>query len=246
LRLAPPTNDWTLIKSAESSTAAMEVPTKYCKTCNIWRPPRAHHCRLCDNCVETQDHHCVWINNCVGRRNYRYFVTFLGVTTLLGLYLIGASAAHIAAYANEQGISFGQAIDSCRAPMAMIIYGIIGLTYPAALMGYHLFLMARGETTREFLNSHKFVKKDRYRAFTQGNMWKNWVVVLCRPRPPTYYRFKNQFEEGDQRFGERKSARKVNITGGGQEMEMQPVPAGGGAGFQGPMALRSEGHHAST
>ncbi|KAK4232356.1 putative palmitoyltransferase [Podospora fimiseda] len=204
-RPGPPTTEWTLIKSAERSTAAMEVPTKYCRTCQIWRPPRAHHCRLCDNCIETQDHHCVWLNNCVGRRNYRYFFTFISSATFLGLYLAGASLAQILIYMHRsEGVSFGDSISRFRVPFAMVIYGFIAFLYPAALMGYHIFLMARGETTREYLNSHKFLKKDRYRAFTQGSWFKNWFVVLCRPRPPTYYGFKKSFAEGDQRFGTEK------------------------------------------
>ncbi|KAH6651796.1 DHHC palmitoyltransferase-domain-containing protein [Truncatella angustata] len=239
LRLAPPMNDWTLIKSAESSTAAMEVPTKYCKTCQIWRPPRAHHCRLCDNCVETQDHHCVWLNNCVGRRNYRYFFTFVTSASLLAAYLFGASLAQILLYAKNEGVSVGSAIDHFRVPFAMLIYGIIAFIYPAALMGYHVFLMARGESTREFLNSHKFLKKDRYRPFTQSSAWKNWAVVLCRPRPPTYYRFKNRFEEGDQRLAAKKVQHIARISGNGQEMEMQDVPPSS-SGFQGPVSLRSD------
>lgn len=241
LRLAPPMNDWTMIKSAQSKTAAMEVPTKYCKTCNIWRPPRGHHCRICDNCIETQDHHCVWLNNCIGRRNYRYFFTFVSLTTLLGLYLLGASLAQILVYMNQKNISFGAAISHFRVPFAMVIYGFLGFSYPAALMGYHLFLMGRGETTREYLNSHKFLKKDRHRPFTQGNILKNWAVVLGRPRPPTYYRFKAKYEEGDQRFGERKGKRTAPLTkeaqGGGLNMEMQAVPPD--RSFQGPSALRS-------
>ncbi|KAI0130103.1 palmitoyltransferase ERF2 [Xylariales sp. AK1849] len=240
LHLAPPVNDWTLVRSAESSTAAMEVPTKFCKTCNLWRPPRAHHCRLCDNCVETQDHHCVWLNNCVGRRNYRYFFTFVTSGSLMAMFLFGASLGQILVYAHQENVSFGAAISHFRVPFAMVIYGIISFTYPMALMGYHLFLMGRGETTREFLNSHKFLKKDRYRAFTQGSIWKNWLVVLCRPRPPTYYRFKSRFHEGDQRFGDRRSQRDVKIPGNGQDMEMQNVPPP--SGFQGPVVLQSAGH----
>ncbi|KAK3941933.1 DHHC palmitoyltransferase-domain-containing protein, partial [Diplogelasinospora grovesii] len=237
LTLGPPTNDWTLIKSSEKSTAAMEVPTKYCKTCNIWRPPRAHHCRLCDNCVETQDHHCVWINNCVGRRNYRFFFAFLTAATLLSLYLCGACLGQILVYRSQEGISFGEAIDHFRVPFAMVIYGFVAFLYPAALMGYHVFLMARGETTREYLNSHKFLKKDRYRAFTQGSWFKNWLVVLCRPRPPTYYGFKNKYVQGDQRFGTRREPRKADSKEG---MEMQDVKqAPPQAGFLGPTSLRS-------
>lgn len=235
-------NDWTMIKSAQSATAAMEVPTKYCKTCNIWRPARGHHCRICDNCIETQDHHCVWLNNCVGRRNYRYFFTFVTACTLLALYLLGASLAQILVYRARQSISFGAAISHFRVPFAMAIYGFLAFPYPAALMAYHLFLMGRGETTREYLNSHKFPKKDRHRPFTQGSIIKNWIVVLCRPRPPTYLRFKRKYEDGDQRFGERKGKRTAPLTkevqgGTGVAMEMQAVPSDARS-FQGPTALR--------
>ncbi|KAI9833308.1 MAG: hypothetical protein M1819_003703 [Sarea resinae] len=237
LTLGPPTTDWTMIKSAASASAAMEVPTKYCKTCNIWRPPRGHHCRVCDNCVETQDHHCVWLNNCVGRRNYRYFFTFVTSGTLLGLFLLGASLAHILVYRSREHISFGKAINHLRVPFAMFIYGILITPYPGSLWGYHFFLMGRGETTREYLNSHKFVKKDRHRPFTQGNFLKNWIVVLGRPRPPTYLHFKRKYEEGDQRFGARRGKRQAPLVpeqqGGGLEMqnvgEAQPS-------FQGPVS----------
>src|ERR1700709_1960129 len=121
LRLAPPMNDWTMIKSAQSATAAMEVPTKYCKTCNIWRPPRAHHCRICDNCIETQDHHCVWVNNCIGRRNYRYFFTFVVSLMFAAAFLLAAPLAQILVHMKREGITFGSAVDEFRVPFALVI-----------------------------------------------------------------------------------------------------------------------------
>lgn len=219
----------------------MEVPVKHCRTCNIWRPPRAHHCRLCDNCIEAHDHHCVWLNNCVGRRNYRYFFAFVTSSTLLSSYLIAASLLQILVWRSREGVSFGRAIDQWRVPFSMAIYGVVALLYPVALMGYHIFLMARGETTREYIYSHKFVKNERYRAFTQGSWLKNWVVVLCRPRPPTYYQFKNRYERGDQRLGERRDRRKrADSASQGMEMEMQDVrPA---RDFQGPATMQNENH----
>lgn len=221
--------DWTMIKSVQPNTAAMEVPTKYCKTCNIWRPARGHHCRVCDNCVETQDHHCVWLNNCVGRRNYRYFFTFITTCFILGLYLSGASLAQILVYQHNEEISFSKALNHFRVPFVLFLYGLIAFPYPAALTGYHLFLMGRGETTREYLNSQKFPKKDRHRPFNQGRIIKNWIVVLCRPRPPTYLEFKHHYEPGDQRFGARrggKTASSSNRVSSSRNtaMEMHQVP----------------------
>jgi palmitoyltransferase ZDHHC9/14/18 len=105
----------------------------------------------------------------------------------------------------------------------MFIYGILAFPYVLSLTGYHVFLMARAETTREYLNSHKFLKKDRHRPFTQGSIWKNWLAVLCRPRAPTYLHFKQKYEEGDQRFGERRGKRTAPLAeeqqGGGMEMQ---------------------------
>ncbi|KAI9754023.1 MAG: hypothetical protein M4579_004899 [Chaenotheca gracillima] len=235
LTVGPPTTAWTIIKSFTVVNGAMEVPVKYCKTCNIWRPPRSHHCRVCDNCVESQDHHCVWLNNCVGRRNYRYFFTFVTTGTVLGLFLIGASLAHVLLYRAEMHISFRDAIGAQRIPFAMVILGVLITPYPIALLVYHVFLMARGETTREYLDSHKFLKKDRHRPYTQGSLLKNFISVLGRPRPPTYMHFKRRYEDGDQRFGERRSAKKKHDGG----VEMEPMQ-GTNPAFQHRVAERGQ------
>ncbi|KAJ5288538.1 hypothetical protein N7478_001568 [Penicillium angulare] len=224
LVLGPPTNDWVMVKLATSESAAMDVPVKYCKTCNIWRPPRCYHCRVCDNCVETLDHHCVWLNNCVGRRNYRYFFAFVSWGTLLGLFLLGASLAHILVYMSRENISFGASISKCRVPFAMFIYGAVATPYPLSLWIYHLFLVGRGETTREYLNSHKFAKADRHRPFTQGNAFRNWISVLGRPRPPTYMQFKRPYQEADQRYAMQKRKYLVHRDVESQAgIEMQEV-----------------------
>lgn len=251
LAVGPPTTEWVTIRShapsMDGSSTAMEVPVKYCKSCNIWRPPRAHHCRVCDSCVETQDHHCVWLNNCVGRRNYRYFLTFVASGTALGCFLLGASLAHILVWMVRNNTSFGHAINVWRVPFAMFIYGIIIIPYPASLWVYHLFLMGRGETTREYLNSHKFQKQDRHRPFSQYSILKNWATVIVRPRPPTYMQFKSYYEPGDRRLGDKRGAEKVKAQqqqkkqqttvekNDGLEMkQMNGSSQGSARGFQGP------------
>ncbi|KAF2155135.1 hypothetical protein K461DRAFT_319592 [Myriangium duriaei CBS 260.36] len=233
LAIGPSTSNWVMVKSweqasGEGPTTAMEVPVKFCKSCNIWRPPRAHHCRVCDACIETQDHHCVWLNNCVGRRNYRQFFTFVASATLLAFYLLGASLGHLLVWMNRNNATFRETITSDwtrQGALAMVIYAVLVFPYPASLWGYHVFLTVRGESTRDYLNSQKFLKKDRHRPFDRRSFWRNFVDVLCRPRPPTYMQFKNRYDEGDQRLGDK---RKKDVAKEG--VEMKQMDAGGGSG----------------
>lgn len=224
LRVGPPTTDWVLVKSKAAD--AMDVPQKYCKTCNLWRQPRAHHCRLCDSCIETHDHHCVWLNNCVGKRNYRYFFGFISTASILCGLLIGSSLAQVLVYMNEQGISFGASIDHFRVAFSLVIVGFLASLYPVSLLAYHMFLIVRGETTREFLTARRFTKEQRYRVYDLKNIAYNFAAVLFRPKPPSYYQFKAHYKTGDQRL---RSSRNADVE---QGLEMN--------GFQGPVALRQE------
>jgi len=56
---------------------------KYCKTCQIYRPPKTHHCKVCDNCVQMFDHHCPYLGTCIGARNYLYFLILIVHAVLL-------------------------------------------------------------------------------------------------------------------------------------------------------------------
>ncbi|KAI9193371.1 DHHC palmitoyltransferase-domain-containing protein [Polychytrium aggregatum] len=55
---------------------------RFCKTCSVFKPPRAHHCRQCRSCILRMDHHCPWIENCVGFYNQGHFVRFLVYASL--------------------------------------------------------------------------------------------------------------------------------------------------------------------
>ena len=59
------------------------VVHRWCRTCQLHRPPRASHCPTLDCCVEEYDHFCPVVASCVGQRTLRYFVGYLTSCGLL-------------------------------------------------------------------------------------------------------------------------------------------------------------------
>ena len=57
----------------------------FCKTCQIFQPPRCNHCPICAVCTLELDHHCHWLGTCLGARNYRTFYWFVVHTVLLSI-----------------------------------------------------------------------------------------------------------------------------------------------------------------
>ncbi|KAK9324390.1 DHHC palmitoyltransferase-domain-containing protein [Lipomyces orientalis] len=127
------------------------LPINYCAVCKIWRPARASHCRDCDSCIDIMDHHCVWLNNCVGARNYRYFFWFIWSLSLLGYFMSTLGFVHVLTLNRQKSSSMIAAIRFAPVSFALAIYSALGSIYPTSLGLYHIFLMSRGENTREFV-----------------------------------------------------------------------------------------------
>ncbi|KAL4902674.1 hypothetical protein BDW74DRAFT_62633 [Aspergillus multicolor] len=50
---------------------------RWCRRCEAFKPPRAHHCKTCRRCIPKMDHHCPWTTNCVSHFTFPHFVRFL-------------------------------------------------------------------------------------------------------------------------------------------------------------------------
>ncbi|OJI97919.1 hypothetical protein ASPVEDRAFT_126250 [Aspergillus versicolor CBS 583.65] len=60
---------------------------RWCRRCEAFKPPRAHHCKTCRRCVPKMDHHCPWTSNCVSHFTFPHFVRFLFYAVLGIAYL---------------------------------------------------------------------------------------------------------------------------------------------------------------
>lgn len=70
-----------------SSSATPTNTKRWCKKCQLPKPPRAHHCRHCNRCIPKMDHHCPWTGTCVSLQTFPHFLRFLIYTNLSLLHL---------------------------------------------------------------------------------------------------------------------------------------------------------------
>ncbi|KAF7649693.1 hypothetical protein LDENG_00137570 [Lucifuga dentata] len=167
------------------------VKLKYCFTCKMFRPPRTSHCSLCDNCVERFDHHCPWVGNCVGKRNYRFFYTFIVSLAFLTAFIFGCVTTHLALRAQGgKGVVFALQESPGRYPLLIMskicvvftIWSILGLS------GFHTYLVASNLTTNEDIKgswSGKSGAEDATNPYSHRNIFVNCCSVLCGPMPPS-------------------------------------------------------------
>lgn len=163
------------------------VKLKYCFTCKMFRPPRTSHCSLCDNCVERFDHHCPWVGNCVGKRNYRFFYSFIISLSFLTSFIFGCVITHLT-LRSQSGQSLIQAIQESPASVVELVICFFSVWSILGLSGFHTYLVASNLTTNEDIKgswSSKRGTDDSGNPYTYNSIIKNCCATLCGPMPPS-------------------------------------------------------------
>ncbi|XP_074331017.1 putative protein S-acyltransferase 7 [Apium graveolens] len=179
------------------------VKVKYCDTCMLYRPLRCSHCSTCNNCIERLDHHCPWVGQCIGLRNYRFFFMFVSTATLLCLYVLSICWVFIVRIRDKEKISIGKAIISYPASIVLIIYAVLALLFVGGLTAYHLYLISKNMSTREYSN-YQYPSQNS-NPYNKGVI-ENFMEVFFTSIPPSKINFREKLHK---------------------EAEIQPQVAGG-------------------
>ncbi|PFH52267.1 hypothetical protein AMATHDRAFT_140409 [Amanita thiersii Skay4041] len=121
---------------------------RYCRMCERYKPPRAHHCRTCNRCVLRMDHHCPWINNCVGYHNHGHFIRFL-------FYVDLACSYHAAMISKRlyDSLQLHYADETSNLELIFIVLNYVACIPVLLLVGgfslYHFYLLSGNCTTIE-------------------------------------------------------------------------------------------------
>jgi len=156
---------------------------RWCRTCRIVRPPRASHCSDCDNCVLRYDHHCPFVNNCVGQQNYHFFFGFITSVLVLSLLVIPSIMIFFGSLDPQESLTEMTKLNGSMWGLFYVLIALGVLIIIAALLSltlwsYHVFLILRGKTTKEYLKSIPNIHEEPTLCAARGPaLFNRWTMV---------------------------------------------------------------------
>mmetsp|Transcript_35559 Transcript_35559/g.65516 ORF Transcript_35559/g.65516 Transcript_35559/m.65516 type:complete len:433 (-) Transcript_35559:68-1366(-) len=137
---------------------------RWCRSCELWKPPKVSHCAECKRCFWRFDHHCAAAGNCIAARNHRFFASLLVCGALA--WTIGMVCVLLKLNAVNAEAKSGERPWEHQAAIAYLIFGFVCLT-PLALFGiFHTGALLFNFNTKMVLRPHS--KQMEYSRFNNG------------------------------------------------------------------------------
>jgi len=125
---------------------------RWCRTCDMWRPPSVSHCGQCRRCFWRFDHHCAAVGNCVALRNHRFFA--LALLVGVSAWVMGDAAvlhrlmAHGALASLDTWWPPRPGMENVYLAFAYLIYGLLILSVLAPFALFHAGSLLGNYTTK--------------------------------------------------------------------------------------------------
>lgn len=154
---------------------------RFCRKCQVWKPPRAHHCSVVGRCVLRMDHYCLWVVNTVGLLNYKAFLLFIFWT------MLAASLASAVVAKECLSLLTDADVENATRAILLFITFIFDLAFAISLLGFLLLhgrLLQQNKTTIEsFEKAHVEpwpFNKGWHRNFKEifGEDARHWLVPV--------------------------------------------------------------------
>ena len=133
---------------------------RFCPRDKKWKPERTHYCSAIGRNVLKMDHYCPWLANCVGFFNHKFFLLFILYATCASGWATVASA-HLLATSSMGPVAASLGVIVLTPPKVLSAAQVFFLTEGLCISSlisliltpftcFHLFLVARNQTTLEY------------------------------------------------------------------------------------------------
>eukprot|EP01128_Nolandella_sp_AFSM9_P001005 TRINITY_DN11120_c0_g1_i1.p1 TRINITY_DN11120_c0_g1~~TRINITY_DN11120_c0_g1_i1.p1 ORF type:complete len:341 (+),score=33.77 TRINITY_DN11120_c0_g1_i1:56-1078(+) len=146
---------------------------RWCRDCNAFKPPRAHHCRDLGHCVPRIDHYCPWVYNAVSFKNHKFFLQFLlyaSVSLVYFLVMVIVRVVYEIRYTAPL-LQRGQLLFTLQEIILVVLN--MALTLPVTIGIVSLFVF-QVSIVLENMTSYEEVTYKRYKRIAKRTRVQDW------------------------------------------------------------------------